>query len=111
VLPDVAYRRLGIVNVVFFGPSKAGDRGSFLVAVSDTGVGIASEDREGIFEEFQQADSSSTRKKGSTGLDLAIAKRIVDLHAGRIWVESTPRQGSTFASTSPLSVGQQVAAA
>ena len=76
--------------------------GSFLVAVTDTGVGIAPEDRERIFEEFQQVDSSSTRKKGGTGLGLAIARRIVELHGGRIWVESTPGHGSTFAFTLPL---------
>jgi signal transduction histidine kinase len=85
--------------------------GSFLVTVSDTGVGIAPEDRERIFEEFQQVDSSSTRKKGGTGLGLAIARRIVELHGGRIWVESTPGQGSTFAFTLPLSVAQQEVAA
>ena len=64
--------------------------GSFLVAVTDTGVGIAPEDRERIFEEFQQVDSSSTRKKGGTGLGLAIARRIVELHGGRIWVRIDP---------------------
>ena len=58
-----------------------------MVAVTDTGLGIAAEDRERIFEEFQQVDSSSTRKKGGTGLGLAIARRIVELHGGRIWVE------------------------
>jgi signal transduction histidine kinase len=84
--------------------------GSFLVAVTDTGVGIAPEDRERIFEEFQQVDSSSTRKKGGTGLGLAIARRIVELHGGRIWVESTPGQGSTFAFTLPLAPEQVVAA-
>jgi signal transduction histidine kinase len=84
---------------------------SFLVAVTDTGVGIAAEDRERIFEEFQQVDSSSTRKKGGTGLGLAIARRIVELHGGRIWVESTPGQGSTFAFTLPLRVGEQERAA
>ena len=85
--------------------------GSFLVAVSDTGVGIAPEDRERIFEEFQQVDSSSTRKKGGTGLGLAIVRRIVELHGGRIWVESTPGQGSTFAFTLPLRVAEQERAA
>jgi signal transduction histidine kinase len=85
--------------------------GSFVVAVSDTGVGIAPEDRERVFEEFQQVDSSSTRRKGGTGLGLAIARRIVELHGGRIWVESTPGQGSTFAFTLPLSVEKQVEAA
>jgi signal transduction histidine kinase/HAMP domain-containing protein len=85
--------------------------GSVLVEVSDTGIGIAAADRQRIFEEFQQVDSSSTRKKGSTGLGLAIARRIVELHGGRIWVESTPGQGSTFAFTLPLSAEKQVVAA
>ena len=85
--------------------------GSFVVAVTDTGVGIAPEDQKRIFEEFQQVDTSSTRRKGGTGLGLAIARRIVELHGGRIWVESTPGQGSTFAFTLPLSVEKQVEAA
>jgi signal transduction histidine kinase len=83
---------------------------SFVIAVTDTGMGIAPEDRERIFEEFQQVDSSSTRKKGGTGLGLAIARRIVELHGGRIWVESTPGQGSTFAFTLPLNLARQEAA-
>jgi signal transduction histidine kinase len=85
--------------------------GNFLVAVTDTGVGIAPEDGERIFEEFQQVDSSSTRKKGGTGLGLAIARRIVELHGGRIWVESNPGEGSTFAFTLPLNAAKQVIAA
>ena len=64
-----------------------------MVAVTDTGIGIAEGDQERIFEEFQQVDSSSTRKKGGTGLGLAIAKRIVELHGGRIWVEFDPGPG------------------
>jgi signal transduction histidine kinase len=82
-----------------------------LVTVSDTGVGIAPEHQVRIFEEFQQVDSSSTRRKGGTGLGLAIAKRIVELHGGRIWVDSTPGQGSTFAFTLPLRVGEREKAA
>jgi signal transduction histidine kinase/HAMP domain-containing protein len=84
---------------------------SFLVTVTDTGVGIAPEDRERVFGEFQQVDTSSTRRKGGTGLGLAIARRIVELHGGRIWVESTPGQGSTFAFTLPLRAGEREKAA
>ena len=78
--------------------------GAFRVAVADTGPGIAPEDQARIFEEFQQIDSSSTRKKGGTGLGLSIAKRIVELHGGRIGVESTPGTGSTFWFTLPVRV-------
>ena len=81
--------------------------GTFTVAVRDTGPGIAPADQAKIFEEFQQADNSSTRQKGGTGLGLAIAKRIIEMHGGRIWVESTPGQGSTFSFTLPVTVAQQ----
>jgi signal transduction histidine kinase len=69
---------------------------SFTVAVRDTGPGIEEVDRTRIFGEFQQVDSSSTRAKGGSGLGLSIAKRIVEMHGGRIWVESTLGKGSTF---------------
>jgi signal transduction histidine kinase len=78
--------------------------GSFTVAVSDTGPGIGAADQAKIFGEFQQADSSSTRKKGGTGLGLSIAKRIIEMHEGRIWVESSPGRGSTFFFTLPVTV-------
>ena len=84
---------------------------AFVVAVADTGPGIAEADRQRIFEEFQQADSSSTRKKGGTGLGLSIARRIVELHGGRIWVESTVGRGSTFSFRVPVRVERQVARA
>jgi signal transduction histidine kinase len=82
--------------------------GSFTIAVRDTGPGIAEADQIKIFEEFQQADSSTTKEKGGTGLGLAIAKRIVEMHGGRLWVESKQGQGSTFAFTVPLNVERQV---
>lgn len=75
----------------------ADDLGDFvLVSVSDTGVGIKKEDQEKIFEKFYQVDSSLTRQTGGTGLGLAISKSIVDMHSGRIWVESDLGKGSTF---------------
>ncbi len=83
---------------------------AFLVSVSDTGPGIAEGDRLRIFEEFQQADSSNTRKKGGTGLGLAIAKRIVEIHGGRIGVESSVGQGSTFWFRLPIHVDRHAAA-
>lgn len=76
----------------------------FLVSVTDTGPGIAPADRQHIFQEFRQIDSSSTRAKGGTGLGLSIAKRIVELHGGRIWVESEPGKGSTFMFLVPVGV-------
>jgi signal transduction histidine kinase len=75
--------------------------------VRDTGPGIAEAEQAKIFEEFQQADSSVMKKKGGTGLGLAIAKRIIELHGGRLWVESSPGHGSTFSSTVPTKVEQQ----
>jgi signal transduction histidine kinase len=78
--------------------------GSFTVAVRDSGPGISPADQTRIFDEFQQGDSSMTRKKGGTGLGLSIAKRIIDMHNGRIWVESAPGKGSTFFFTLPIKV-------
>jgi GAF domain-containing protein/anti-sigma regulatory factor (Ser/Thr protein kinase) len=70
--------------------------GHFNVSVTDTGPGIPEEHQARIFEQFHQVDSSNTKAKGGTGLGLAIAKQIVEMHGGRIWVESTLGKGSTF---------------
>jgi signal transduction histidine kinase len=83
--------------------------GAFIVSVADTGPGIAPADQQKIFEEFQQVDSADTRKKGGTGLGLTIARRIIEMHGGRLWVESTPGRGSTFWFTVPIRVEQPVA--
>jgi len=84
--------------------------GAFTVSVADTGPGIAPADQERIFQEFQQADGPGARKKGGTGLGLAIAKRIIEMHGGRIWLESKPGEGSTFRFTLPVRVERQVEA-
>ena len=76
--------------------------GSFEVSVSDTGPGIDEREQQRIFEEFRQAEGAMTQKKGGTGLGLAIAKRIVELHGGKIWVESAVGKGSRFTFTLPL---------
>ena len=83
------------------------ENGSFTVSVCDSGPGISEADLAKIFNEFQQADGSSTKKKGGTGLGLSIAKRIVEMHTGRIWVESSPGHGSTFSFTLPVTFKQQ----
>jgi signal transduction histidine kinase len=81
--------------------------GHYTLSVQDTGPGIRPSDQVKIFEEFQQADGSSTKAKGGTGLGLSIAKRIVNLHGGRIWVSSEPGNGSTFFIDVPIKVEQQ----
>jgi signal transduction histidine kinase len=78
--------------------------GSFNIAVRDTGPGISPADQVKIFEEFHQADNSATKTKGGTGLGLSIAKRIVEMHGGRIWVESSPGSGATFSVSLPVKV-------
>ena len=80
---------------------------TFLVSVADTGPGISEADQKIIFEEFQQADGSSTREKGGSGLGLSIVKKIVKMHGGRIWVESDVGKGSTFRFTLPVRVDRQ----
>jgi signal transduction histidine kinase len=80
---------------------------TFLVSVSDTGSGLSEADQKRIFEEFRQVDGSSTREKGGSGLGLSIAKKIVEMHGGRIWVESIPGEGSIFRFTLPVRVEKQ----
>jgi signal transduction histidine kinase len=75
--------------------------GSVEISVADTGIGIAPEDQPRIFEEFRQVGSDYSHKVEGTGLGLTLAKKFVELHGGRIWVESEPGKGSIFSFTLP----------
>jgi signal transduction histidine kinase len=87
----IKFTNIGEVRV----SAKAVD-GHFNISVTDTGPGIPEQEQVRIFEQFHQVDSSLTKAAGGTGLGLAIAKQIVEMHGGRIWVESTLGKGSTF---------------
>jgi signal transduction histidine kinase len=77
-----------------------------LYRVADTGIGIPPDRLENIFEEFRQVDATITREFGGSGLGLSITKKFVELHGGRLWVESELGRGSTFSFTVPLRMGE-----
>jgi signal transduction histidine kinase len=83
---------------------------TLVFAVSDTGIGIPADQVESIFEEFRQADATVSRDFGGTGLGLSITRKLVELHGGRIWVESLPGKGSTFFFSIPVRVAREAAA-
>ena len=76
--------------------------GAIQISVSDTGIGIAPEDQAAIFEEFRQVGRGDARKQEGTGLGLTLAKKFVELHGGRIWVQSQVGRGSMFSFTMPV---------
>ena len=78
------------------------NKNELLISVTDTGIGIKEEYQVDIFDEFYQIDGSQTREYEGTGLGLALTKRIIDLHGGRIWVESEENKGSKFLFTLPV---------
>ena len=77
--------------------------------VSDTGIGIPPEELQNVFAEFRQVDATVTRQFGGTGLGLSISKKFIEMHGGRIWVESKVGEGSTFYFSVPLRVGEATA--
>jgi two-component system sensor histidine kinase ChiS len=83
------------------------DQGQIAITVSDTGIGILEDKRDRIFESFEQADGTTARQYGGTGLGLAITKTLVELHGGKIDVESTVGVGSRFIFTLPVAQGQE----
>jgi signal transduction histidine kinase len=76
--------------------------GSVILSIADTGIGIAPEDQETIFEEFRQVGTTYAQKREGTGLGLTLTRKFVEMHGGRIWVESDLGKGSTFTFTLPI---------
>ena len=79
------------------------ERDHAVIAVRDTGIGIAEQDQAAAFEEFRQVGRDYTNKHEGTGLGLALTRKFIELHGGRIWLDSAPGRGSTFTFTIPLS--------
>ncbi|MCK7590550.1 ATP-binding protein [Subsaxibacter sp. CAU 1640] len=103
----IKFTEKGMVNITV--TSKAeNDKLKLHFTVSDTGIGIDKERIEKIFKSFEQAYSDTTRKFGGTGLGLSISKKLVELHNGKIWVESEKGKGSAFHFTIPYEIAESV---
>ena len=107
----VKFTARGSVRLAVTVDARDGDRATLHFQVTDTGIGVAADKRQVIFEPFQQADGSMTRRFGGTGLGLAIASNLIELMGGRIWIESEPGAGSTFHVTAPVGIADAPARA
>src|SRR6202040_3346234 len=92
----IKFTQQGTIAIGARGVSSAGGKVEVLFTVMDTGIGIPLEKQTSIFEPFTQSDGTTTRKYGGTGLGLAVSSRLVELMGGKLSVESSPGQGSTF---------------
>ncbi len=106
----VKFTHRGYVKLMIGVDSSDADALTLLFTVRDTGIGMTPEQIGRLFQEFTQADGSTTRKYGGTGLGLTISKRIVELMGGRIWAESVPGEGSSFKFTARFSFTKPPAA-
>lgn len=103
---SLKFTEQGSVRLTVEPEADAGERLRLRFTVRDTGIGIAKDQLEKVFQRFSQADSSITRKYGGTGLGLAITKKLVEAMSGRIWVESTLGEGSRFFFTACFEAGE-----
>ena len=100
----IKFTERGQILVKVEAASKTAEHTVLHYVVSDSGIGIPPDKQRAIFEPFQQADGSTTRRFGGTGLGLTISSTLVELMGGRIWLESAPHEGSTFHFTVALGV-------
>ena len=100
----VKFTERGSVRLDVSVDERTADRATLHFCVADTGIGVPADKRSAIFEPFQQADGSMTRRFGGTGLGLAIASNLAELMGGRVWVDSEPGVGSTFYFTAAVTV-------
>ena len=101
----VKFTAHGEVRVKAEVKERTGDKVQLLFSVKDTGIGMSPDQVAKLFQPFTQADMSTTRKHGGTGLGLTISRRLVEMMGGQIWLESAPGQGSTFLFTAGFGIG------
>jgi two-component system, sensor histidine kinase and response regulator len=104
----IKFTNEGHVMVAIDPESISNDKAVLQFQVMDTGIGIPQDKQDLVFEPFRQADGSTTRHFGGTGLGLTISHQLVTLMGGRIWVDSLPGQGSTFHFTAQLGIGEMI---
>jgi len=107
---SVKFTEKGEIEVRVSLDEKAGDKAKLRFAVRDTGIGMTKEQAAKLFQAFSQADTSTSRKFGGTGLGLTISKRLTEMMHGEIWVESEPGKGSTFIFTAEFGLQQDARA-
>ncbi len=105
---SVKFTHQGYVKLTVSVEQRNDDDVLLRFSMSDTGIGMTAEQVGRLFQEFTQADGSTTRKYGGTGLGLTISKKFVELMGGRIWVESTPGEGSSFIFTAHFPIAKPV---
>lgn len=105
----VKFTSLGSIELSVSVQEETGHEVILLTKVCDTGIGLAAKSLESIFEMFQQADSSTTRKYGGTGLGLSICRRLADMMGGKVWAESVYGEGATFFFTARLGKSNTIA--